>query len=244
MGMRFVLILAGTVGVAVVASRLPWALSHVDLFRVQHIELEGARYLTRDEAIAAAQVADDANIWDDSTPWASRLELLRLVSDVTVHRRIPGTLVFRVSETEPVALVPTPTLEPVDSRGRVLPIDPAAHRLDLPVLRALDANGGAQDALTPAQARLLAGEVERLARLAPDFVVLTSEACLDTRGDMIVRWPTVEFRFKPPLTADRLQQGVDALEDAVNRWPDRTPRAIDLRYAEQVVVRFATNNGR
>ena len=118
------------------APRVPGALARVDWFRVRSVRVEGVRYLTAPEVEQAAAVPSEANLWDDVAPVAERVRALTLVKDVHVSRRIPGTLVLRIEERQPVALLPTPTLEPVDLDGRRLPLDPALHRLDLPVVRA------------------------------------------------------------------------------------------------------------
>jgi hypothetical protein len=199
--------------------------------------LEGATFLTLEQAVAAAGVADDASIWDDREPWEQGLEAHPLVAAAHIGRRPPGTLVLRIRERTPVALVPSPVLEPVDPTGARLPIDPAIHRLDLPVIRPWDGNDGAE--LTPEQLRGLAQEVQRLADADPQFFGILSDVARDTRGDVVIRagTPEIEFRYTPPITAQRLKEGLLVLDDVMGR-SDQPPRTIDLRYLDQVVVRF------
>ena len=46
------------------------------------------------------------------------------------------------------------------------------------------------------------------------------------------------FRFRPPLSHRRLRDGLTVLEDAVLRQPDRRAAVLDLRFEDQIVVRY------
>ena len=125
---RVFLGLVAALAAVLVAVSLPELLDDVELFRVASYRLEGATFLTLEQAVVAAGVADDASIWDDREPWEQGLEAHPLVAAAHIGRRPPGTLVLRIRERTPVALVPSPVLEPVDPTGARLPIDPAIHR--------------------------------------------------------------------------------------------------------------------
>lgn len=232
---RFLWLCAAVAG-AWGAVALPEALAEMELFQVTGYRLEGASYLTLEDAVSAAAVPDGASIWDGAEAWETALEAHPLVRDARIGRRPPGTLVLRVTERAPVALVPSPTLEPVDVTGTRLPIDPAMTRLDLPVIRPW-VHGDSR--LTPEQLRALAQEVVRLADADPGFFGVLSDVARDERGDVVVTAgdPGVTFRYRPPLAAQRLKEGLLVLDDALRRSA-RTPRTIDLRYVDQVVVRF------
>jgi cell division septal protein FtsQ len=217
---------------------VPEALAHAEVFRVRAVELEGARYLPLDHAVRAAVVDPEASIWDDPAGWEARLEEHPLVREARVRRRLPGTLVLEIVEEEPVALVPTPVLEPVDRDGRYLPLDPAAHRLDLPVVRprAVPDRGRPDEA----RVRVLARAVDMM-RAEPVFHRRVSEVGLDAGGALVVRWgadPEVLFRIDAPVDALRIRRGMAVLEHALEADPGRRPGEIDLRYADQVVVRY------
>jgi cell division protein FtsQ len=220
---------------AVVTPRVVRKVAQSNVFRVSELELKGARYLTLEEATASAAVPPGASVWDDPSEWEARLESHPLVREARVRRRIPGTLVFDVQEREPVGLVPTPTLEVVDAEGRILPIDPSEHALDLPLLRV---SSGARE--TDKLRAELAAEVERLARVSPEFAGMVSELSTDERGDLLARWgePAVTFRFTPAVTARKLREGVLVLLE-ITRETGEAPETVDLRFEEQVVVRRA-----
>lgn len=231
-----VAVVAATVLVGV--RKLSAAAADAPLFEVDTFELEGARFITLDEAIAAAGVAPGASVWDDALAWELALAEHPLVRTADVRRRLPNTLVFVVDEEEPVALVPTPVLEPVDRDGRYLPLDPAMHRLDLPVLRPRVA-AGADARPTRASIVPLTRALERL-RADPQFFGKVSEIGFGADGHLRVRWgadPEVVFQFDPVFDPVRVREGVDVLAHALQAEPDRRPREIDLRYADQVVVR-------
>lgn len=218
-------------GAALGARRLRPALAGLEQFRVTAVELEGARYLTLEEAVEAAAVPPDASVWDDRTPWVEALRSHPLVSSARIRRRLPGTLVLVVEEREPVALVPTPTLEPVDVEGRVLPVDPLAHQMDLPLLRV--------DLRDLPRVRLLTGELARLGSVDPAFLGGVSEVSADDGGELRAVWgvPMVTFRFRVSAPSLRFREGMQALSDAVERL-NVVPTVVDLRWADQVVVGF------
>src|SRR6185436_6494915 len=99
-------------------------LAHLDFFRVRRIELQGASHLSVEEAEEAVAIPQGSSVWDDPSEWEARLARHPLVREAHVERRLPRTLVLVVTERDPVALLPTPMLVPVDAEGRVLPLDP------------------------------------------------------------------------------------------------------------------------
>ncbi|MBI2407180.1 MAG: FtsQ-type POTRA domain-containing protein, partial [Gemmatimonadetes bacterium] len=124
---RRALLIAG--GLAVVA--LPFAVRegarHMAFFRARKVEIEGARYIAPDQIVSRMNVDTAASIWDDASVWERRIGTHPQVRDVRISRRLPGTLVVRITEVPPVALVPTGAgLTPFDAEGRPLPIDPTA----------------------------------------------------------------------------------------------------------------------
>lgn len=231
------------------AGRVPEALASLETFRVTDVQIRGLRYLPREEAMALLTVEPETSLWADVDLIAEELRRHGLVQAVRVRRRIPGTLIVQVSERRPVALVPTPTLEPVDAEGVRLPLDPARHRLDLPVLEVSEwpARGAR---LLPDRARRLAAEVGRLQEADTAFLQRVSDVHWDGDGTLVARWsePRVDFLLSPGTSPRRLREGFAALADALQRQGEAPPILVDLRYADQVVVRrspfVGTNHAR
>lgn len=246
-GLRLLLATAVLGGGILLARELPGVARSLVFFQVDRLVLEEARYLGEAEVRATLDLPPGFSVWDDRGPLVARLRSHALVEEAEVRRRLPRTLVVRLRERTPVALLPTPALRPVDIEGQLLPLDPVAHRLDLPLIRP---HAGERDGepvpLTPVQRRMLATEVVRLGGLSPRLEGVISEAWLDAWGDVVVRLesPRTTLHFQAPLTPARLLEGMEALADALERRPDRAPDAIDLRFAEQVVVRYSPSRSR
>ena len=242
--LTFVLVLALAVALGGVASRVPEALAEVEAFKVVEVRLRGARFLTEAEATRVLALSDGASVWDDTKVLETRVKEHPLVDDVTIHRRFPGTLLLQVVEREPVALFPNPMLEPVDESGRILPIDPAIHKLDLPIMAS--AGKGGAGSLTPAGIQLLAGEISRLAQGDPELHAAISDFALNSRGDVRARVsdPPVTLHFRPGIPSGRIQEGLRVLRDAQAKFEEGPVVDLDLRFDDQVVVRFGRAGGK
>ena len=127
-------------GVLVGGSRVPGLLSGMEYFRLTDFELEGGRVLTLENVLQHMDIPEGASFWDDSTGWSNRIGSHPMVRSVRLGMRLPRTLVISLEERVPVAFVATPVLEPVDRDGVVLPLDPVARRLDLPLLQGVEPN--------------------------------------------------------------------------------------------------------
>lgn len=254
------------VGLTSAGPRVPEVLAGMEYFRVEQVEIEGMRFLERADVEAVLDLPPGASVWDDRGAWTERLASHPLVRTVAVERRLPSTLVVILEERTPVALLASPTLTPVDAEGHTLPVDPATHRLDLPLLRvpasparpavarSWDDAGDRPDvakrssagdgwaASTPSRpVRVLAGEAARLSDADPTFGAMLSELEWRRRDAVIARLgnPSVALHFQAPLTPRRLQEAMAVLDDARTRNPRRTVLLVDLRFADQVVVSYA-----
>ncbi len=205
------------------------------VFRVDQVEVEGTGYLTQDEVRAAAGVTGAVSVWEDRARMAARLEDHPLVESAGVERALPSTLVIRVEEAVPVGLVASPVVVAVDRKGNVLPLDPADPLLDLPVLRVVTSLASASWGM-----RMLARDMARVAEAAPEVFAVLSEARLgDREATLLLGDSGLRVRYRPPISQRRLRDAVIAINDAYKRMPDRGLREIDLRFADQVVVRTA-----
>lgn len=235
---RIILATVFLAGTWALSARVPGWLAEMETFRVRDVQVRGARYLAPGEVQSLMAVAPGATIWEDAGPWEDRVARHALVAGVRVRRRLPGTLVVEVVEREPVALVATPTLEPVDATGALLPIDPSSTRLDLPVVAASGVVArGAR--LVPADTRRLLDEVARLMEGDTAFLQMVSEIGWLDGSTLVARWsdPPVDFLLRPGTPVHRFREGLLTLAHAVSQDPAAPPAVVDLRFADQVVVR-------
>ena len=195
----------------------------LSFFSVRAVEVRGLRYLASGDVVARLRVDTLQSVWQDLSILRRRVLGHPQIADVSLSRRLPGTIVVKVTENLPVALVSDARgLHPYAGSGRALPIDPARAALELPVI------------FTP-DPRLLA-TLERLRREQPAMFARVSEASRDRVGDLILQLDG--FRVRAPLgvSADGLTDIFPVEFDLARRG---LPIAeLDLRYRDQVIARI------
>lgn len=200
----------------VLLSPTPWlarrGASKLTFFHVSKVVVDGTRYLSADTVIARLAIDTVNSVWDDPAPLEDRVRALPQVADVSISRKLPGTLVVNVRENAPVALVPGARgLEVVDSAGRSLPIDPAREGLDLPVSIQRDV-----------------GLIRMLGDVRSRHAVLyrrISEVSRDAAGDVVLLLasnaaPPATVPPVPPPTADSLAINADTVTTIAATGPE------------------------
>jgi cell division protein FtsQ len=203
----------------------PLFLRRMAFFRVRHVEVVGARYVPPRDIVDRLRVDTLASVWDPTGPLEARVAGHPLVRDVTVDRKLPGTLVVRLVEHTPVALVPTANgFLAYDERGVSLPIDPTTADVDAPILASPDR----------AILRLLGAA--RMA--APDLYRRVSEVRREGEGggELLFVLDSLPVRTLADITLHQLED-LELVEHDLVR---RRVRAIelDLRYRDQVIARL------
>jgi cell division protein FtsQ len=213
--------------------RTPW-------FRVERVEVAGARMVAPHDVLAASGIRRGESVWRRPEAWVAAIRRHPGVEDARVVRRLPSTLRVEVREKRPVGLVEAGALHPVTARGEVLPVDPARVAVDLPLLR----GGGKDRPSDDARVRALAAEVGRLGQLDPGLFARVSEVEWSGRDALLLSVSAPDARVVVPVGAgsDRLRRLRAALDDVERRAPagpgEGGPVRIDLRFQDQVVVRF------
>ena len=202
----------------------PLLMREMSFFRVRHVEVVGARYVDPRDIIARLRVDTLASVWDPEGPWRARVAQHPLVREVEMDRRLPGTLVVRLVEHVPVALVPTPGgFRVYDERGTSLPIDPTVADVDAPILARADS----------AILRLLG--VAR--RMAPRLYGRLSEVRREGGGrELVVVFDSLPVRALADVTLQRLEDAELVEQDLARRR--LRPSELDLRYRDQVIARL------
>ncbi len=220
--LRGVLVAAGAVTLVGSPWWGPLTLARLDYFHVRRVEFEGLRYAKGSELLRLLDVDTTQSVWQPLPPLGARVASHALVADVEVVRRLPGTLLVRVTERELVALALLDgMLRSVDVRGRALPIDPTQMALDVPILAAVD----------PMLLRVLDGlrqhapalyaRVTDARRAGPDELhFMLGPVRIRTTGDVTVS----RFRDILPVEADLARNQLRVVE-------------LDLRFRDQVIAR-------
>lgn len=227
-------IAAGGAVLALVAA--PWwgraLLRQLEFFRVRRVEIDGARYVSPDEIVSRLRMDTTASLFDDVGPLEQRVRQHPSVRDVRIERRLPGTLVVRITENPPVAFVQAASgLVPVDAAGRSLPVDPSRADVDLPVLATRDTLvlrvlGEVREQAPALFARV--GEVRRIPRDGSYYLLFRLTDSPTTIAHDVLA--------PGDVTADRLSDIVPVEQDLARR--DRRATELDLRFRDQVIARL------
>lgn len=224
------LIIAGAWGTRTAARSMAF-------FRVRSVEIRGVRYLQPNEILTRLKVDTLMSVWDDLDPLRERVRHHPQITDVTITRRMPGTLVVTVQENQPVALIQTRAgLLPYDSLGRQLPIDPSRVNLDLPIVATND----------PALLKLVGAiryaapnvfsRLEEVRRTGRDEILLTLSRPARAPGDSAKSQGILRVRVSIDLSVERLTDIFPVENDLARRQAHVDE--LDLRYRDQVIARL------
>jgi cell division septal protein FtsQ len=224
------LIVAAGWGVRAAARRMAF-------FRIRSVEVRGARYLQSSDIISRLKVDTLASLWDDLSPYRDRVRAHPQVSDVSIGRRMPGTIVITIKENQPVALIQTPTgLLPYDSLGKQLPIDPARTNLDLPIVATDDpVLLKLVGAIRASEPRVFA-RIEEVRRTGRDEIVLSLSRTSTGTGAVTSGSKTLLVRVPVGLSVERLADIFPVESDLARRQVQ--VGELDLRYRDQVIARL------
>jgi len=199
----------------------------LEFFRIRRVEFVGMRYLAPAVALDALRLGPAASVFDDLEPLQRRVYALKGVQRVEVARRLPGTLVVRLSESVPVALAPAGrVMALMDSAGRILPFDPARAAPDLPIAERADERIG----------RLL----RRVQRFDPALFGRVTWAGR-SRNDVVLVADGRRLLFRPGASAEEMRAVTAVAADLARKG--RGYSELDGRFAGQVVVRGISGRG-
>ena len=224
---RWRIVLATVVVLALLASPAwaPGVMRHLSFFRVRRVEILGTRYTSPAELLDRLKVDTTRSVWEPLDPLAARLRTHAQLESVTVSRRLPGTLVVRVKERHPVALVNTAGgLRAVDQRGRRLPLDPSRTPVDAPVVTAAPRDTIVYHLLGAMQ------------REAPGLYARLSSIRATGADEIVLQIAGLSVRAMTNVTLARLAD-IEPVERDLTRRQLR-PTELDLRYRDQVIARL------
>lgn len=209
---------------------LPRLLATLDYFHVQTVKLEGARFLTPTVIVDALRDTSKS-VFDDADRYRARVESIPLVARATIRRQLPGTLIVRIVERTPVAIIATKDgFRGVDSAGTTLPVEPSAAGFDAPLVLAPI---GARDTAADRRLFQLLGSIR-----AADPALF--DAIDEARRISATEWQLTttrqRVRIAPDVTLARLAD-IFPIEQDLARRRIRAAE-IDLRYRNHAIARL------
>lgn len=235
---RRLLLLALAAAIALTALlAAPRLLPALPGFEVRRVEVLGIELLEPKEVLCASGIRAGQSVWEDPARWEAALERHAVIEEASVARRLPGTLRVEIEEKEPVAYVPDGILAPVTASGERLPLDPSRAPADLPIAR------GIEDGEVPPA---LLAEIERLSRIDPGLFAEVSEIrARDPEGSiLLLRHREADIVIPAGAQADRLVElraVLADLEDRIGTEDSIEGVRVDLRFADQIVVRILSS---
>jgi hypothetical protein len=212
-------------------------LSSLRLFRIETMQVSGNRVLSSATVLAAAGLrTGESLVGLDLAAARDRLLAHPRVREASLRRRLPGTIVVEIVERVPCVIVRADRDYFVDAEGAIVAEAAPGTRSDLPVLRGVEAVGGA---LTARGAADLAAGIELIAAIRqvgfPALSAIDHVDCADPDDAVIVPVsgrPLVHVGRRD--AAGRLHRWRLVAPDMAQRWPEM--EYVDLRADGQVVA--------
>lgn len=221
--LRLTLIVSGVI--VLLASPL-WGraiLRKMSYFQVRNVEIVGSRYLTPSDILSRLRVDTTASVWDNPVPLEQRVARHPQVRTVEIGRKLPGTLVVRITENLPVALIPSREgLRPVDVNGQPLPIDPSRANVDLPIVASRDS--------------AILALLHRVRITEPAMFDRISEVRRVSPTEILVQLTTVPVRMMADVSPERFAEVASVEQDLARR--QARVAELDLRFRDQVIARL------
>lgn len=237
MGVLVLFVLAGLVGAQIWKRDL----------KVAGVRTEGNRILSTLDIQRLANVPAGVRLFDvDLAAIEKRVEKNPFVREAAVQRDLPDRIAVRIEEREPIAALSSNRLLYLDAEGMVLPFVRSENVFDLPVitgaLQEQDCTPGhkvtgksLQEAL-----QLLRAALE----LDENLYRRISEVSIRDNGDLVAY--TVDFGIPVVFGRGDLAMKLATLESfwssVVNSRGANELASIDVRFTDQVVVRWAVDN--
>ena len=214
---------------------------------VHGVRVEGNRIVPGTDLIRLAAVPMDKRLYDiDLRAVCERLRKNPFLKNVAVHRDPPDHVLIRVEERVPLAVIAAAHMCYLDAEGMLMPVIRSDNAFDLPVITGADdvqtcavgtplTHPAIREALVLVQAaqQLDEGLYRRISEVhiqpAGDLLMYTADAGVPVvmgRGDITSKLAKFDAFWSTVVST----RGAQHLA------------SVDLRFADQVVVRWTTND--
>lgn len=211
--------------------------------RATEVVVDGNRILAAKDILTLATVPDNSLMFNlDLYAIEQRVRKNPYVKSVAVHRDIPNRIRISIEERVPVAAVVMDRLYYLDADGYVLPPARSQSIFDLPVLTGLPSGEFVSGVRTKNRDAFDALSILAVAREIDDELYRNiSEIHFEENRDAV--FYTAEFGI--PVVLGREQVGINLVKfdsfwkSIVVKSGAQQLQYIDLRFEDQVVVRFS-----
>lgn len=212
-------------------------------FSIQRVEVEGCVFLQPEDVMKAANIPLSTPIMQlDLRVVQQRVEQMPMVKNVSVARQFPATIAIRIEELQPIALLNSDGLHPIDDLGKILPMPNRFKVLDLPVLSGAVVT--TKTNVTRLNRNGLAG-IEYLTALRKYDNALyydISEARLDSRGGLVLYLmeESVPVLMGKEQWLEKSERLAVVMQHLKTQTGGLKVAEFDLRFAGQVIARNKT----
>lgn len=211
--------------------------------KVKRVTIEGNRIVETAEIMQLIKVPKNSQL-EDVDLMAVRRDILNhhFIKEAVVERDLPATLRVSIQERVPLAIINSTEILYLDDEGVVLPHSISKHLFDLPVLTGLPADSPPKPGMT-----LKHPDIQEALRIlassklvSKELYHLISEVRLRNGGDIVLYAAEsgVPIIFGRGNIADKLVRFVSFWERVARERGPETLQYIDLRFDDQVVVRW------
>ncbi len=207
---------------------------------VQSVEISGISRVDTATVVALSGLHESKSLIRlGKKSMQQKLEKLTWVNKVEISRRFPATVVIKVQEREPIALIASEGVYLTDESGILIEL-PKKEYFDLPVIT------GLKDSITPEGERKLVQEdlqrlttfFQQIKKTRPETAKRLAQASFEEDGSIHLGFEASSTVIA--LELSRVNTGMSHLWQilqSLHAQEAREPKKIDLRYSNMAYVR-------
>ena len=129
-----ILVLIVTTSLLILLKVVTW-LNAQELFSLKDIRVEGNRFAKKSELLNLVKIEPSVSLLEfDTQKIAAQVEQHPLIQQATVSRSLPSSLVIKVQEKEPIAILNNSELLALDEKGHPMPVFRTEIFFDYPII--------------------------------------------------------------------------------------------------------------